>query len=218
MILDFDLAMFADRETGATSNHRTGTAPFMARELLFAIARSVDFTHNITHDLESCFNLSVWYWSGYTPKDFPRSDPLRDWRKGHPGKMLDSKQAFFIDYLRANRILGRINDDAAREQTVLIRQAYRRKIRATEDKQELITNALDTRAREMTTIEFEAYLREHPNLNEFSQEAEIFRRRTYAKIKDSLRDEQIKESTDTRLLYLGISYKEIMSALGWRIQ
>lgn len=82
IILDFELA--AEVGTAAHMNKvRTGTAPFMAREVLEGFTR--EYKHGLHHDLESVYYILVWHGAGYRGNRLPRSkkDPLRDWRTGN---------------------------------------------------------------------------------------------------------------------------------------
>lgn len=218
VILDFDLAMFIDRETGATSNHRTGTAPFMARELLYAMDPDVNFTHDITHDLESTINLSVWRWSGYTPNDFPDEDPLKEWRKGPHDKMLEAKQGFFNDAGRAGKILGRIKHREAREDIGDIRTAYQQKIHAVHQAPIKDKSVIKNLAREGAQKALEAFLQENPGLTPSSQKAVRFYKSKLLQIGDSFGKEQVKESELVPAIYVGISYKQIMGAIDRAIE
>ncbi|KAJ3552550.1 hypothetical protein NM688_g4094 [Phlebia brevispora] len=69
ILIDFDMAIAVPREGEssyvASSNHRTGTLPFMAYELIFNASRShaknwKPIPHLLRHDYESLFWLSLW--------------------------------------------------------------------------------------------------------------------------------------------------------------
>ncbi|KAH8110012.1 hypothetical protein DFH11DRAFT_845208 [Phellopilus nigrolimitatus] len=91
VLLDFDLASYFPLKQ--SSNHRTGTAPFMAREVLNL--NDKDFTRALHHDLESLFYIVVWYSVGYKGYKIPKKgDILADWRKGSWEKILVAKNQF----------------------------------------------------------------------------------------------------------------------------
>ncbi|KAH8111406.1 hypothetical protein DFH11DRAFT_1880016 [Phellopilus nigrolimitatus] len=91
VLLDFDLASYSPFKQ--SSNHRTGTAPFMAREVLNL--NDKDFTRALHHDLESLFYIVVWYSVGYKGYKIPKKgDILADWRKGSWEKILVAKNHF----------------------------------------------------------------------------------------------------------------------------
>lgn len=90
VILDFDLAS-TPTSARHVSNHRTGTVPFMAREILDT---RYSYIHNIYHDLESLFYCLVWFALGYRWKGAPRDDPLRSWRRGSASDMWSAKRRF----------------------------------------------------------------------------------------------------------------------------
>lgn len=95
VILDFDLASTPESALHSASNHRTGTAPFMAREILDSNIRV--FIHKIYHDLESLFYVLVWHALGYRGKRLPPAkewDPLLAWRIGNAESMLKTKKTF----------------------------------------------------------------------------------------------------------------------------
>ncbi|CAA7261224.1 unnamed protein product [Cyclocybe aegerita] len=67
---DFDLASELDAEgkvPASSANHRTGTLPFMAKDLLQNWPKSVPPpTHHYRHDLESFFYILIWAMTQYT--------------------------------------------------------------------------------------------------------------------------------------------------------
>jgi hypothetical protein len=70
ILIDFDLAVKVDKDgqpLGPTSRHRTGTLPFMACDLLQAIASQESHgqedkgvVHCVRHDFESLYWVTVW--------------------------------------------------------------------------------------------------------------------------------------------------------------
>ena len=95
VLLDFDLASMPGSRR-YSSKHRTGTAPFMAREVLDS--NNVRYMHKIYHDLESLFYALVWHAVGYRGTNLPPQkgvDPLKNWRTGDVKAMLNAKKDFF---------------------------------------------------------------------------------------------------------------------------
>ncbi|KAA8902842.1 hypothetical protein FN846DRAFT_986283 [Sphaerosporella brunnea] len=70
-LIDFDLAIFADRMRVTGALHRTGTFDFMARDVLLP---PPTHQHTPLHDLESFFYVLLWVCIYYT-KDGERRDP-----------------------------------------------------------------------------------------------------------------------------------------------
>ncbi|THH03527.1 hypothetical protein EW145_g6186 [Phellinidium pouzarii] len=93
ILLDFDLASFPHE--GHASRHRTGTAPFMAREVLNA-ARNA-YCHGIHHELESILYIAIWHGVGYVGYAPPNKDILKGWRTGDWSQLLKEKKAFLDD-------------------------------------------------------------------------------------------------------------------------
>ncbi|KAI0692609.1 hypothetical protein BC835DRAFT_45077 [Cytidiella melzeri] len=67
ILIDFDLAVFVDENgfpKGATSRHRTGTLPFMARQLIEDMegmdSQREGVIHCVRHDYESVFWVTLW--------------------------------------------------------------------------------------------------------------------------------------------------------------
>lgn len=207
VILDFDLAAFVDREGGATSNHRTGTAPFMARELLNAIFCGLDFVHTINHDLESVYNLMIWRGTGYRSNKYPKEDPLKDWRKGTQDDMLGAKQSFVKDQKRgrADRILACITNKVIRSNLERIRSLYKQK--ATGPKQQLSIVVIEQRSHDEARKAVEAYLREHPFEDVDDDGPQEISHKVY---EDSMT--RLKLGSETEENYEPISYKEIIEA------
>ena len=95
VLLDFDLASMPGSRM-YSSQHRIGTAPFMAREVLDS--NNVRYMRKIYHDLESLFYALVWHAVGYRGTKFPPQkgvDPLKIWRIGDVKAMLNAKKDFF---------------------------------------------------------------------------------------------------------------------------
>ena len=92
IILGFELACYAGPSELA-NDVRTGTAPFMAREVLDGFKEK--YKHNLPHDLESIFYVLIWHATGYCiPKQLRIADPLRGWRKGSYSNMRAAKDDF----------------------------------------------------------------------------------------------------------------------------
>jgi hypothetical protein len=99
LVNDYDLAILDDgvgtRE--ATSKHRTGTAPFMAIQLLDKRA-PLGVTHIYAYELESWFYILLHISLGYT-HEVPKKDLLRAWRSRSWDTIFDMKYLFIIkDY------------------------------------------------------------------------------------------------------------------------
>lgn len=214
VILDFDLAIFADRDNGASSNHCMGTAPFMSREVLNAIISSVEFTHHITHDLESLVDLSVWCHTGYKPRHYPAADPLKMWRKGTPLDMLEAKDTFYTTASR--KILAHIENLSLRWEINKIRTAYMEERIADEiavQAETPFTRTLMNRAHEEGRKAVQAFLQEHPSLDEDDWRV----RKIYVtKVREI--ETSGGPSVRKKSVYRGISYKRICKAVGRRIK
>ena len=101
VLIDFDLATYPPFDKDPTSEHRTGTAPFMAFELL----NDSKCEHTLQHDLESCMHCILWHGAGYSNfkksngevlKDYPRAMSFfRDWRVGSWKEMALAKLGFY---------------------------------------------------------------------------------------------------------------------------
>lgn len=93
IILDFDLASYVGT-TDHKNEIRTGTAPFMAREVLVGFKER--YKHALHHDLESVFYVLIWHAAGYRGSELPKddSDPLKDWRKGKYSSIRRAKDSF----------------------------------------------------------------------------------------------------------------------------
>ena len=109
LLNDFDLALrIGDRESRiATSKHRTGTAPYMARELLDSAPLGVIVTHEYAHELESLFYLLLFIALGYT-KSIPEGDPLKHWRSRDWMRIAEAKDLFFSNPQRMTRLLSQV--------------------------------------------------------------------------------------------------------------
>lgn len=94
IFLTFELATRVNNAT-PYGEVRTGTAPFMAREVL----KGYDsvYKHTLNYDLESVYYTAGWYISGYRGYKQPtfdniQSDPLWDWRDGSFEDMCNVKE------------------------------------------------------------------------------------------------------------------------------
>lgn len=127
VILDFDLASYVNTE--AHKNEvRTGTAPFMAREVLRGFHEN--YKHGLHHDLESLFYILVWYALGYRRR-CPPNDLLRRWRKGSYEEIKAAKEKFISqkDVGNDRDTLQGIKVAATKNQLREIRGAYRNRNR-----------------------------------------------------------------------------------------
>ncbi|KAH8104378.1 hypothetical protein DFH11DRAFT_1864779 [Phellopilus nigrolimitatus] len=111
VLLDFDLASYFPFKQ--SSNHRTGTAPFMAREVLDLSNK--EFTRGFHHELESAFYTVVWHGVGYKGYKIPKKgDILADWRKGSWKKILGAKRSFIREPSTMMEVLDYIEDKELR--------------------------------------------------------------------------------------------------------
>lgn len=96
ILLDFDLASIPKTRKRQASKLRTGTAPFMARDVLNA--EREPYVHGLHHDLESLLYVAIWQSLGYRLYTPPEDcDPLVAWRKGDYKAILNAKRAFLLD-------------------------------------------------------------------------------------------------------------------------
>ena len=88
---DFELAAKVGDPSHA-SGHRTGTAPFMAREVLKGFESG--YRHTLNHDLESVYYVACWHVVGYRGYKLPgtNSDPLNGWWSGSFKEMYRAKE------------------------------------------------------------------------------------------------------------------------------
>ncbi|KAH8111380.1 hypothetical protein DFH11DRAFT_632960 [Phellopilus nigrolimitatus] len=111
--LDFDLEIVSPSKQ--SSNHRTGTAPFMARKVLDLSNK--EFTRGFHHDLESVLYTVVWQGVGYKGYKIPKKgDILADWRKGSWKKILGAKREFIRENSTMMEVLEYIEDEKLRFQ------------------------------------------------------------------------------------------------------
>lgn len=98
ILLDFDLATLASSAENA-SQRRTGTVPFMARDVLAAVCPGVVYKHSLRHDLESIFCIIIFYGLGYTAAGFRKgtTDWLKLWRTGSYIEIRNAKQSFIAE-------------------------------------------------------------------------------------------------------------------------
>lgn len=144
----------------------------MSRELLNASEPPIEFTHYVTHDLESSYSVSMWSGTGYGSK-FPSADPLAAWRKGKPSEMMTAKQTFFTQDHIADKILKCITNDIVQSDLQKIRNAYKKEIiRVIKQEAESVDgDALEEYAHIHAQKAKDAFLRENPSFEEDSFEA-----------------------------------------------
>jgi hypothetical protein len=97
ILLDYDLSSIlkdGQRECGATSKHRTGTTPFMARELLDSPPEGVTVEHVYAHELESWLYILLHVQLGYTNRA-PKGNPLKGWWVLDWHRVFEKKELFF---------------------------------------------------------------------------------------------------------------------------
>ncbi|TFY74109.1 hypothetical protein EWM64_g9903 [Hericium alpestre] len=97
IVNDFDLATWIKADGSpelSLSNHRTGTLPFMALELL----RKRTIQHRLRHDLESLFYVAIW-WA--VEKDSTDNHAARNalarWNEGPENRVAGVKEDFLED-------------------------------------------------------------------------------------------------------------------------
>ncbi|KAH8111381.1 hypothetical protein DFH11DRAFT_632965 [Phellopilus nigrolimitatus] len=109
--LDFDLDIVSPSKQ--SSNHRTGTVPFMAREVLDLSNK--EFTRGFHHDLESVFYVVVWQGAGYKGSKVPKKgDILAEWRELSWNKIPAAKELFIREKSTRKVILDCIEDEKLR--------------------------------------------------------------------------------------------------------
>lgn len=109
---DYDLSVILKDDKvlpAASSKHRTGTAPFMAHELLNT-RRSVE--HLYRHELESFLYIMVWTAVVYRGRARPegKKKPLMQWFVGDWLSISEEKFLFFISRDKSERIMGEITE------------------------------------------------------------------------------------------------------------
>lgn len=108
VLLDFDNASDNGDGKHSTATHRTGTAPFMAKELLSAKYP----IHLYRHDLESFFYFLVWaavHFDLPNKRRLPVSDVLILWfvpTEADFTRALQAKAAFFCENIFYNEIFA----------------------------------------------------------------------------------------------------------------
>lgn len=101
VLIDFDLSSILEddlRKMGATSKHRTGTSPFMARHLLRDLHGVDDLLleHLYVFELESWFYIFLHVVTGCVTV-IPADHPLTEWHDRNWGTVLQAKTAFFSE-------------------------------------------------------------------------------------------------------------------------
>ena len=144
VLLDFDLATLAGSTENA-SQRRTGTAPFMARDVLVAVSPDVMYIHHLRHDLESIFFIIILYGLGYTAAGLQKgkTDWLLEWRIGSYEKIRDAKQSFIVDLKPG--LLEHIESDFLRGFARGLHKEYRKRAKALEAAQEKCNDERSTR-------------------------------------------------------------------------
>ncbi|KAJ3900780.1 protein kinase [Lentinula edodes] len=95
---DFDLSSrVADMDKGPTSNQRTGTRPFMSRDLLCPTWTG---GHLYRHDLESLFYIMLCLACRYKKPGLPTAEPraYSKWFSGTDEEVYDNKNSFYTDH------------------------------------------------------------------------------------------------------------------------
>jgi hypothetical protein len=82
----------------ATSKHRTGTTPFMARDLLQRPPPGVIVEHIYAFEVESWLYIFLHILLGYTATS-PSNDPLKDWRMGDWDYVAQQKDLFLTNQI-----------------------------------------------------------------------------------------------------------------------
>jgi hypothetical protein len=84
----------------ATSKHRTGTTPFMARDLLQRPPHGVIVEHIYAYEVESWLYIFLHILLGYKAT-VPSEDPLKEWRTGDWNYVATQKDLFLTDQLKS---------------------------------------------------------------------------------------------------------------------
>ena len=110
VLFNFDLATYPPFDKDPTSDYRTGTAPFMAYELLI----DSECEHSLQHDLESCIHCIPWNCTGYSDVKNSNREVLRkyseatswlqDWRVGSFKEMALAKFSFYTGTARTEYV------------------------------------------------------------------------------------------------------------------
>ena len=120
-LIDFDHSSLARQRSGA--EHRSGTVPFMACEVLDQSTNG--YVHRLHHDLESVLYMCVWHAFGYTLMKGPRDrQPLNGWRTGSWDSILMHKSGFIKDEFEADRITLKISSNVHRRKCSQLRVAF----------------------------------------------------------------------------------------------
>lgn len=93
---DFDLATILPeigKNQAPTSHHQTGTAPYMARNLL-SIPPRMSVPHLYTYELESFFYIILSFMLGYKRRA-PKKDPLKDFYDKNWDVVMNAKSQLF---------------------------------------------------------------------------------------------------------------------------
>jgi hypothetical protein len=94
---DYDLASFEeDKDKGPSSNHRTGTKPYMAFDLLDEYWKG---GHFYRHDLESLFYIILCIACRYRYPGVPAQDPRKyeEWFTGSERQVYLEKTSFILN-------------------------------------------------------------------------------------------------------------------------
>jgi hypothetical protein len=97
VLIDFDLSSLLEegtREHGATSKHRTGTTPFMARALLQTAPPGIIVEHVYACEVESWLYILLHVFLGYTDRA-PPGHPLKEWTNSNWQRVFEQKKSFF---------------------------------------------------------------------------------------------------------------------------
>ena len=103
---DYDLAVILDKNwegTGATSKHRTGTGPYMARELLQELPKPrggekpIVVKHEYAYELESWMYIMVFAMLGYGSESRLGVDLLKAWRSSNWTTIGEQKSLFILE-------------------------------------------------------------------------------------------------------------------------
>ena len=117
VLIDFDSATYPPPNVSLTSDYHTGTAPFMAFELL----GDSKHEYSLRHDLESCIHCIFWNGAGYLDvkklsgkvqgkylSDAATSS-FRNWQVGSWEDMATAKVAFYVS-TRSSKYIDLLRD------------------------------------------------------------------------------------------------------------
>ena len=110
-LIDFDHAThFGMRTSTSEATNHSGTAPFMACEVLDTNPEG--YVRRLHHDFESVLYMCVWHAFGFTFDDIPdKNHPINNWRAGSWKDKFVAKIYFTSAFSHGSAILGTVTDE-----------------------------------------------------------------------------------------------------------